>query len=100
MVRCWGRRPSPPLEVPMSDPTRRCPDCDADILDRRRFLQAAAVTAVLAKPLAALRAAPKPTSPAETVVKGLYDSLTPEQKEKVCFPWDHKDPKRGLVRTF
>src|SRR5262249_1899456 len=45
------------------------------------------------------QAAPKPTSAAETAVKGLYDALTPEQKTKVCFEWDHMDNKRGLLRT-
>jgi hypothetical protein len=26
-------------------------------------------------------------------------SMTPEQKQKVCFAWDHHDAKRGLLRT-
>jgi Glycosyl transferase family 2/Sulfotransferase family/Protein of unknown function (DUF3500) len=43
---------------------------------------------------------PRPDSPAETAVKALYDSLTPEQKLEVCFPWDFQDPRRGLLRTF
>jgi hypothetical protein len=91
----------------MSDPTRRCPDCDDNDFDRRRFLRTVAATAgatllppVIDRGLNKALAAPKPTSAAETVVKGLYDSLTPEQKSKVCYPWDHKDPKRGLLRTF
>jgi hypothetical protein len=93
----------------MSDRPDRCPDCERDFaaelaLDRRRFLQTVAASAaaaslpVWATPRAG--AAPKPTSAAETAVKGLYDSLTPEQKKAVCFAWDHKDPKRGLLRTF
>src|SRR4051812_3461045 len=87
----------------MSKPTRRCPDCDADQTDRRLFLQTVAATAaatalpVWAVPRAV--ATPTPTSAAETIVKGLFDSLTPEQKKRVCFAWDHKDPKRGLLRT-
>src|SRR4029079_13780527 len=28
-----------------------------------------------------------------------YDSLSPKQKETVCFAWDYQDPKRGLLRT-
>jgi hypothetical protein len=91
----------------MSTPTRRCPDCDTAAgigfaPDRRTFLQAVAASAALGAlaPRPPLMAAPKPTSAAETVVKGLYDSLTPEQRAKVCFAWDHKDPKRGLLRTF
>ncbi|HZZ28394.1 MAG TPA: DUF3500 domain-containing protein [Pirellulales bacterium] len=35
----------------------------------------------------------------ETLVKQLYDSLRPEQREKVAFDWDYVDPKRGLLRT-
>jgi hypothetical protein len=88
----------------MSEPTRRCPDCDADDLDRRRFLQTVAASAAtlgaLTQSRSPLFAAPKPTSAAETVVKGLFDSLTEDQKKKVCFAWDHKDPKRGLLRSF
>jgi hypothetical protein len=93
----------------MTPQPRRCPDCDRDDaaealgLDRRRFLQAvAASAAATALPLWAtprVRAAPKPTSAAETAVKALYDTLTPEQKQAVCFAWDHKDPKRGILRT-
>ena len=40
------------------------------------------------------------TRPAETAVKGLFDTLTPEQKKTICFEWDHKDANRGLLRTF
>jgi hypothetical protein len=79
-----------------------CPDCEAPenlLLSRRRFLGTAAVTAATL-PLAARRAlaAPTPQSAAETAVKALYDSLTPEQKKVVCFDWDYKD-SRGLLRT-
>ena len=34
----------------------------------------------------------------ETMVKKLYDSLSPKQKEEICFDWDHSDD-RGLLRT-
>lgn len=67
---------------------------------RRQFLQSAAATAAL--PLFAvpkLVAAPTKKSAAETAVKALYDTLTPEQKKAVCFAWDHVDEKRGLLRT-
>lgn len=87
----------------------QCPDCQADSdfnLGRRDFLKtagasaAAAVTGGLtlwATPRA--EAAPTPTSAAETAVKGLYDSLTDEQRKEICFDWDFKDAKRGLLRT-
>jgi hypothetical protein len=88
----------------MPEPTRRCPECESDGLDRRRFLRTAVAAALLPPVidggLNRVFAAPKPTSAAETVVKGLFDSLTPEQKSKVCFAWDHQDKKRGLLRTF
>jgi hypothetical protein len=86
-----------------------CPDCalDTDVgVGRREFLRtvgagaAAAATgglAVFATPR--VQAAPTPKSVAETAVKGLYDSLTEEQRKVVCFEWDHKDPQRGLLRT-
>ena len=30
----------------------------------------------------------------------LYASLKTKQKDQICFDWNHKDPKRGLLRTF
>ena len=78
----------------------QCPDC---AMDRREFLKMSAATGV-AVALAgagprAVRSAPKPDDPAETVVKELYRSLTPKQRETICFPWDYQDPQRGLLRT-
>ena len=67
--------------------------------DRRDFLRvgAAAIPAVLAT---ASLGGPTPTSPAETAVKALYESLNEDQKKLICFDWDHKDKDRGLLRTF
>jgi hypothetical protein len=92
---------------------RPCPDCDRapDLtpsgVGRREFLKAAGIAAataaggvpLFATPKAA--AAPTRNSPAETAVKALYETLTPEQKKAVCFPWDYQDTKnkRGLLRT-
>ncbi len=88
----------------MAERPESCPDCARDPdppLDRRRFLVAAGAAAaslpLWATPRAA--AAPTPKSAAETAVKALYDTLTPDQKKAVCFAWDHQDPKRGLLRT-
>jgi hypothetical protein len=44
--------------------------------------------------------APASLGKTETIVKTLYDSLKEEQRKKMCFAWDHVDPKRGLLRTF
>ena len=47
------------------------------------------------KPALAVGKTTKP--PAETVVKSLYDSLTPGQREKVALPWSH--PNRARVEA-
>jgi hypothetical protein len=43
-------------------------------------------------------AAANASSP-ESLVKVLYETLSPKQKESICFPWDHMDEDRGLLRT-
>lgn len=40
------------------------------------------------------------TKTSESLVGELYKQLTDQQKKAVCFDWNHKDPKRGLLRTF
>ena len=35
----------------------------------------------------------------ETLAGLLHTSLSPQQREKVCFAWDHVHPKFGLLRT-
>jgi hypothetical protein len=86
----------------MDSTPRRCPDCDDTRFDRRAFLKTAAVAAsglpLWATPIA--QAAPTLSSAAETAVKGLYESLTDEQRKAICFDWDHKDARRGLLRNF
>lgn len=81
-----------------------CPDCNDVTLDRRDLLRSLSVGAALAAGLplfatAKAKAAPTPTSTAETAVKGLYETLTDEQKKAVCFDWDHKVQGRGILRT-
>lgn len=80
----------------------------ASSVDRRRFLDLAGkgclVTgAVLSQadwPLAAAEETPSAGAvSSESLVKLLYESLTPGQREKICFAWDYHDPKRGLLRT-
>ncbi len=70
---------------------------------RRRFLQQAGAVAVgaaagpwFARPVAA---APEKKATPESLVKVLFETLTPKQKETICFPWDHVEKKRGLLRT-
>jgi hypothetical protein len=87
----------------MNPQERECPDC-RDGLDRRGFLRSVGVTAAAAavSPLLGNRAlaSPTPKSPAETAVKGLYESLTEAQREAICFEWNHEAKGRGLLRTF
>jgi len=69
-----------------------CPDCDS--VDRRRFLKTAALGTAGA---AIAAAAPKKItwSSSETLVTTFYNSLSPEQKPKIVFPFD--DPLRSKV---
>jgi len=84
--------------------TRNCPDCDqppVQSLSRGQFVQAtaAAATAVTASGLVLpASAADSTASQSEQLVQQLYKSLTPEQRAKICFKWDHEDD-RGLLRT-
>ena len=89
----------------MNPNERECPDC-AEGFDRRGFLRAVGGTAAAAAavPLLGnkLMASPTPKSSAETAVKGLYETLTDEQRKVVCFAWDFVEEGakgRGLLRT-
>ena len=53
---------------------------------------------VWAEAKAATESAAAASSP-ESLVKVLYAALSPKQREEICFPWDHKDKERGLLRT-
>ena len=79
----------------------RCPECDSfdgEVVSRRQFVQAAGVVAAAATVVPAVVRADEPAKVVpETLVKTLFDSLTPLQKEEVCFDWDYKDD-RGLLR--
>lgn len=77
-------------------------DFRLDTADRREFLKRAGSVALAAAglPLLARRAiAAEPVQTPETLVKLLHDTLSPIQREQVCFGWDHVDAKRGLLRT-
>lgn len=79
----------------------RCPDCDradAPVVSRRGFVQAVgASVAAMAVGTPTVKAAPDSPQKSESLVKVLYDSLTPAQKEEICFDWDYVDD-RGLLR--
>jgi hypothetical protein len=76
-------------------PRDLCPDCANDLPDRRAFLGGLAAGALTLGGSARAEKDDKKTS--ESLVKLLYESLSPKQKETVCFAWDHKDA-RGLLR--
>lgn len=74
-------------------------------INRRKFLESTATAAAVLAGGSALHhkayaaeATAKPT--AETVVGQLYQTLDDAQRKAVTFDWDHKDPKRGLLRNF
>ena len=67
-------------------------------LSRRRLLAGAAACAGTAA-IGSLRAEQPQAATAETLAGRLHASLTPAQREKVCFPWDYRHPKFGLLRT-
>jgi hypothetical protein len=87
---------------------RSCPDCDpvgevGSSVNRREFVRRSG-TVLAAASLSALprtSAAHANTSgeTPEQLVGALHRSLTPQQRTQICFPWDHQDQTRGLLRT-
>lgn len=82
-----------------------CPDCDqpgGSAMNRRDFVRTTGTAAAAAAAMgiagpAIARAAEEESTP-ENLVEELHNSLTPAQKEKICFAWNHEDD-RGLLRT-
>ncbi|NOY42240.1 MAG: DUF3500 domain-containing protein [Planctomycetes bacterium] len=77
-------------------------------VDRRSFLEITGKSTLAAGAAACLPSVLAHAAPSsavgnnrqpETLVKVLYDSLTPKQREEVCFAWDYQDKERGLLRT-
>ncbi len=72
---------------------KRCRDCHD--VDRRGFMQTVGGTILATAAAPALfdprfaHAAPTAQSTAETAVGRFYDSLTAEQKQKICLPFEH-----------
>ncbi len=63
-------------------------------IDRRQFLQTAALATTVT---AAAPAAKSPLADSETLVRTLYGSLSMEQKQAICFAYDH--PLRSKVEN-
>ncbi len=72
---------------------------------RRTFLEFAGKSTLAASAALCLPAHPALAKPAvaapqsESIVKQLFETLSPKQRETICFPWNHQDPDRGLLRT-
>lgn len=89
-----------------------CPECFETVpatggLARRDFLRTIGVAggAALLPSLASAASADKPRAakPAETLVRELFATLTPEQRAAVVRPWDHGTEKGGTatrLKTF
>ena len=65
---------------------------------RERDRQRAARRSSVGAGESAAEAAAAASSP-ESLVKVLFETLSPKQREAICFAWDHKDEERGLLRT-
>jgi hypothetical protein len=73
------------------------------LISRRQMLTTAAagigMTALGGVGAAAEPAAASTAVTSESLAAQLHASLTPLQREKVCFAWDYKHPKFGLLRS-
>jgi hypothetical protein len=77
--------------MPTKPSSTGCPDCGSEI-PRRAFLKTAATglaAAAVAGPLNTLAASAAKKSASETLVTSLHKSLTEEQRNAICFPFDH-----------
>ena len=71
-------------------------------LSRRKFIARSAALASAASIHPTLSSVASPASSsksAETLASRLHASLTPEQRQSICFPWDYIHPKFGLLRS-
>ncbi len=71
--------------------------------NRREFIKTTsgviAGAAALGLPPICLAQEVAATPQPESLVKTLYESLSPKQREAICFDWNFVDPKRELLRT-
>jgi hypothetical protein len=83
-------------------------------LSRREFIAASAAAGIAGQRTAAAATEPprkatatatataanRTDSTAESLVARLYQTLSESQHKEICFDWNHRDPKRGLLRTY
>ena len=69
---------------------------------RREFLTATGSAAVLASTMSPLLArgnqAAAPDDPSANLARQLFMSLSPKQRDEICFDWDHTTPDHGKLR--
>jgi hypothetical protein len=75
---------------------------ESKAINRRAFLESTAAIAAGSTFASAGRVAEaaSSTAAAESLVGQLYSTLSDPQKKAICFDWNHRDKKRGLLRTF
>jgi len=80
--------------------------CEASSsVGRRKFLEYAGKSTLAAGAAVCLPSLPALAKPSveasqpESMVKQLFETLSPKQRETMCFAWDFQDPERGLLRT-
>ena len=93
--------------------TFRCPNCENELdqnisrqddasartgINRRQFVQTLGATAAAAYVAGPAFAKDEAKPKSESLVKNLYDSLSEEQREEICFDWEYSDD-RGLLRS-
>jgi len=79
----------------MNRAKNHCSDCQP--LDRRRFIQSVGAAAVAVPSLFGARAvhgAPSRSSSAETAVARFHQSLSDEQRQQICLPFEHESRQR------
>jgi hypothetical protein len=71
-------------------------------IDRRKFLGAVAATTVASAvgPRIVFADTEPVVKTTESLVAEFYRGLSEQQRQAICFDWNHRDPQRGLLRTF
>jgi len=74
-------------------------------IERRAFLGVIGATGLMATSAPGLFADEQvgqtvAAKTSESLLAEFYKTLDQQQRTAICFPWDHQDPQRGLLRTF
>ncbi|KAA5544520.1 DUF3500 domain-containing protein [Roseiconus nitratireducens] len=69
-------------------------------IDRRAFLRTVSMATAATATLGSVASASSAGASAESLVGRLYDTLSEQQRQQICFDWDYVSDNRGLLRTF